>query len=800
MRDYKLNVNIIQNGKTETKIFKQFDKGNEIEIELYDNEKLIEENRVLLKDETVFAYWLNAEGTEIQRNCKIRDGNIVATTDREILSVVGPLYLECLIIDGGVETTTMRMEFRVMESINGGRAIVQDPRYYSDLVTELLELSGTIDGKIAEIKKQAEAIVANVTNGNESATNSEVVLARQGNISLGINLSKMKESIKKALSSIFIEEIRTAKNTDFIGEGTGTVNINNNILSVTGETNQYSYIACDSDVLEFTLEDTKYILLGVGSKTFTTLNISTVGEALGRLMDWTSNSYVVRADNLITKSFSQGDKVRVEKIEEGYKIYQNGNLVLELNKSNYSSVTGWENSKLGFFLVKDKGSNLASNIKILDYNVDQISSNSAKISLLEALANSISNEIYEEKETYEEKVATANDFVLNYAGEIIINDNVLNSTVPTNAYNIAILKGNKIKFNILDTNYIVLGTTENGAFTTICLKHTNANYIGCIADYNLDGTVKFKKTLSIEACASGDEIIAEATSTGYVFEKNGANWFSIEKDNYSNVLNWTISKFGFLIIPSIYSNLAQNIIFNNPRILQISLRDDVNELEEKVGSMGSSTNQWNGKKGVFLGDSLTYGYGLSDRTKTYCYTIKEELGLREIKTYGISGSTIANGQNSMAERYAEMDDDADLVCVFGGTNDYGMHPTSIGEKTDTDNTTFYGGLNILMPGLMAKYPSATIVFFTPLHRQFSKTNMNNDYTQNSKGHILNDYRDAIIDRCMYYSVPYIDIYTLSGLNPNIAENKAAYFLDIAHLNVAGHKRLGLKVSYAIKAL
>lgn len=798
MRDYKLNVNIIQNGKTETKIFKQFDKGNEIEIELYDNEKLIEENRVLLKDETVFAYWLNAEGTEIQRNCKIRDGNIVATTDREILSVVGPLYLECLIIDGGVETTTMRMEFRVMESINGGRAIVQDPRYYSDLVTELLELSGTIDGKIAEIKKQAEAIVANVTNGNESATNSEVVLARQGNISLGINLSKMKESIKKALSSIFIEEIRTAKNTDFIGEG--TVNINNNILSVTGETNQYSYIACDSDVLEFTLEDTKYILLGVGSKTFTTLNISTVGEALGRLMDWTSNSYVVRADNLITKSFSQGDKVRVEKIEEGYKIYQNGNLVLELNKSNYSSVTGWENSKLGFFLVKDKGSNLASNIKILDYNVDQISSNSAKISRLEALANSISNEIYEEKETYEEKVATANDFVLNYAGEITINDNVLNSTVPTNAYNIAILKGNKIKFNILDTNYIVLGTTENGAFTTICLKHTNANYIGGIADYNLDGTVKIKTTLSIEACASGDEIIAEATSTGYVFEKNGANWFSIERDNYSNVLNWTISKFGFLIIPSIYSNLAQNIIFNSPKIIKSSLRDDVNELKEKVGSMGSSTNQWNGKKAVFLGDSLTYGYGLSDRTKTYCYTIKEELGLREIKIYGISGSTIANEQNSMAERYAEMDDDADLVCVFGGTNDYGMHPTSIGEKTDTNNTTFYGGLNMLMAGLMAKYPSATIVFFTPLHRQFSKTNMSDDYTKNSEGYILNDYRDAIIDRCMYYSVPYIDIYTISGLNPNIAENKAAYFLDIAHLNVAGHKRLGLKVSYAIKAL
>lgn len=48
MRDYKLNVNIIQNGKTETKIFKQFDKGNEIEIELYDR-KTYEETEFYLK-------------------------------------------------------------------------------------------------------------------------------------------------------------------------------------------------------------------------------------------------------------------------------------------------------------------------------------------------------------------------------------------------------------------------------------------------------------------------------------------------------------------------------------------------------------------------------------------------------------------------------------------------------------------------------------------------------------------------------------------------------------------------------
>ena len=346
----------------------------EIKVNVYNNSLAYD-----LANSTVNLNWVMPDGTPLTKNNLEKENNvIIIKLDKKFTETKGKAKFELEIINNG-KMTTFPLEIVIVqksfqsEIVNNKIVelldIIKMDEHIDEFLDNIKQKQAELSSQIAEFENEVNTIVANVTNGNESATNSEVVLARQGNISLGINLSKMKESIKKALSSIFIEEIRTAKNTDFIGEGTGTVNINNNILSVTGETNQYSYIACDSDALEFTLEDTKYILLGVGSKTFTTLNICTVGKVLGRLMDWTSNSYVVRADNLITKSFSQGDKVRVEKIEEGYKIYQNGNLVLELNKSNYSSVTGWENSKLGFFLVKDKGSNLASNIKILDYNL-----------------------------------------------------------------------------------------------------------------------------------------------------------------------------------------------------------------------------------------------------------------------------------------------------------------------------------------------------------------------------------------------------------------------------------------------
>ena len=62
-------------------------------------------------------------------------------------------------------------------------------------------------------------------------------------------------------------------------------------------------------------------------------------------------------------------------------------------------------------------------------------------------------------------------------------------------------------------------------------------------------------------------------------------------------------------------------------------------------------------------------------------------------------------------RVATMDPDADIVVVFGGTNDFAHGDDPIGEMLDRCTTTFYGACHVLMARLIEKYPTATICFY-----------------------------------------------------------------------------------------
>lgn len=94
------------------------------------------------------------------------------------------------------------------------------------------------------------------------------------------------------------------------------------------------------------------------------------------------------------------------------------------------------------------------------------------------------------------------------------------------------------------------------------------------------------------------------------------------------------------------------------------------------------TSWLKGKKAVFLGDSITEGVGVSDLKNLYCERVKAELGLSNAVNYGIGGTRIAaqadDGGQAFAVRYQKMDDDAALVIVFGGTNDFGHGTAPVG--------------------------------------------------------------------------------------------------------------------------
>ena len=204
-----------------------------------------------------------------------------------------------------------------------------------------------------------------------------------------------------------------------------------------------------------------------------------------------------------------------------------------------------------------------------------------------------------------------------------------------------------------------------------------------------------------------------------------------------------------------------------------------------------NTMELKGKVINFLGDSITEGIGTSGKDKTYVSLIEKQFELKRVNNYGIEGTRIADyvGEeikfwgDSFSKRFPLMDDNADVVVVFGGTNDFGHGNAPIGSFADNTRETFYGALHILMRGLIEKYPKAEIVFMTPLHRR------NELDPQQFTGELFKRYVDVIREMAQYYSIPVVDLYSESGIQPDIPVIKELYCPDGLHPSDAGHIKI-----------
>lgn len=218
-----------------------------------------------------------------------------------------------------------------------------------------------------------------------------------------------------------------------------------------------------------------------------------------------------------------------------------------------------------------------------------------------------------------------------------------------------------------------------------------------------------------------------------------------------------------------------------------------------------------GKKINFLGDSITEGCLTSSKETIYHAVLKKESGLAEARNYGISGTRIAiqkgtperpkqgrADENSFCERYDKMDDDADIVVVFGGTNDYGHGDAPLGGFDDETPDTFYGACHYLFRGLIKKYLGKHIVIMTPLHR--TGEDKADAGIKVSKYGTLKDYVNIIREVAEYYSLPVLDLYKESGLQPEVAEIKENYVPDGLHPNDKGHAVIAQKLKMFLEQL
>ena len=213
------------------------------------------------------------------------------------------------------------------------------------------------------------------------------------------------------------------------------------------------------------------------------------------------------------------------------------------------------------------------------------------------------------------------------------------------------------------------------------------------------------------------------------------------------------------------------------------------------------------KKLNFLGDSITEGVGTSGPDKRYVDLVAAKTGAL-CRNYGISGTRIARQSRPTVDnprfdldfcaRALEMDADADVVVVFGGTNDFGHGDAPFGRMTDRTSDTFCGAMHVLCRTLLERYPRGEIAFILPLHR----LNEDDPCGDNKPAPVatLKQYVDAMREILEYYSIPVLDLYAGGRMQPAVPAVQEMYMPDGLHPSDAGNAVIAERLIGFLQAL
>jgi lysophospholipase L1-like esterase len=201
------------------------------------------------------------------------------------------------------------------------------------------------------------------------------------------------------------------------------------------------------------------------------------------------------------------------------------------------------------------------------------------------------------------------------------------------------------------------------------------------------------------------------------------------------------------------------------------------------------------KKINFLGDSITEGCCATDN-RGFVDILARDYGVIA-RNYGIGGTRIARQRIPSAEpqydrdfcgRFREMDRDADVIFVFGGTNDHGHGDAPVGRDTDRTPDTFLGACHYLFAGLQEMFPRSKIIVATPLHRMEEGR---------ADGIWLKDYVNHIRTVAEDCGLPVLDLYETSAINPATLSRLTT---DGLHPNDEGHRILAEEIAAFLQSL
>ena len=218
----------------------------------------------------------------------------------------------------------------------------------------------------------------------------------------------------------------------------------------------------------------------------------------------------------------------------------------------------------------------------------------------------------------------------------------------------------------------------------------------------------------------------------------------------------------------------------------------------------NAPTDWSNASAVFVGDSIT---AATQHTEKFYYEyLNDSLGFGSVAKSAVSGSCISvksdygTNNSPLISRYQSIPG-GDLIVIFMGTNDFG-HATPLGTINDTEDESFYGALNVIIPGIKSAHPNSRIVMVTPLHRVKQSDGMTSasDSAFNEAGFVLADYVNAIKAICDKYDIYAIDLFNVPELDPNDASVNSTYYNDGLHPNAAGHKKIAEILAEGLKKI
>ena len=190
------------------------------------------------------------------------------------------------------------------------------------------------------------------------------------------------------------------------------------------------------------------------------------------------------------------------------------------------------------------------------------------------------------------------------------------------------------------------------------------------------------------------------------------------------------------------------------------------------GQVSTSSDPLYGKRIGVIGDSY-----VRNHREPVEYKFAKKHGMQYFN-YGRNGNCVAMPRarfgEAMYKRYKEMTDSLDYVVVIAGHND-----ASLLDSIGIDN--YKEKLGILCEGLIEKYPSAKLFFFTCWTRK------------NFSGSAAEKVVDATLEVCGRYSIPVFDAARKGNIFAQSDAFRKIYFQnegvnDTAHLNAKGHDR------------